>query len=403
LIGPAFGADFALAKTEIKLSETQIEEDNWVAGVEWADDLGADIVSSSLGYQDWYTYEDMDGNTALCTIAADLAVSKGIVVVNSAGNERITTWYHIIAPADGDSVIAVGAVDLQGGLASFSSAGPTFDGRIKPDVVARGVQTYCAWANGGYGGASGTSLSAPLVAGVCALLLEIHPDWTPIQVREALWHTASQADDPDNLYGYGIANAAEASGLNYLEVSPEKLSFEVTLGDTHSQSDTLVITTSADQPLEWKLLQNPDWARIDPDSGVTPCTCTVLLDPSHLGIGIYRDTIKVAALVAMDFPRSAELEVIVHSKAKIVAFPNPFSDSIAVFVDKSDPTDKINISVFTVAGELVYQFAEEEGQGAFRQTWDGKNDKGGSVSSGIYLLKVDINGHAEILKIAKVK
>ena len=93
--------------------------------MEWGEDLGTDIVSSSLGYLDWYTYEDMDGNTALCTIAADLAAAKGVVVVNAAGNERNLDWYYIIAPADGDSVIAVGAVNLQGELASFSSAGPT--------------------------------------------------------------------------------------------------------------------------------------------------------------------------------------------------------------------------------------------------------------------------------------
>jgi serine protease AprX len=116
LIGPAFGADFALAKTEISLNniEIQIEEFNWVAGAEWADSIGADVISSSLGYNRWddgtgYTYEDMDGNTTECTKAADWAASKGIVVVNSAGNERNKEWYYIIAPADGDSVIAAGA------------------------------------------------------------------------------------------------------------------------------------------------------------------------------------------------------------------------------------------------------------------------------------------------------
>lgn len=152
LIGPAYGAQFALAKTEVVASETKIEEDHWVAGIEWAEGLGADVVSSSLGYNDWYTYEDMDGNTALSTIAADSAVSKGVVVVNAAGNERQNAWHYIIAPADGDSVIAVGAVNLQGQIAGFSSAGPTYDGRIKPDVVACGVNTYCASSYGGYTG-----------------------------------------------------------------------------------------------------------------------------------------------------------------------------------------------------------------------------------------------------------
>lgn len=407
LIGPAFGAKFALAKTEIVLNniEIQIEEDYWVAGIEWADTLGADIVSSSLGYLDWYTYEDMDGNTALCTIAADLAASKGIVVVNAAGNERCehpdSCWYYIIAPADGDSVIAVGAVNLQGELASFSSSGPTYDGRIKPDVVASGVETYCASPNGGYRRQGGTSLSTPLVAGVCALLLEIHPEWTPIQVRDALWHTASQADHPNNLFGYGIVNAARA-GAN-LVLSLGRPEFEATLGDTHFQVDTLIIRSVLAESLEWKLIQSPDWLIIDPDSGVTPCTCLVTVDPSHLKVGIHQDTIKVSAKDAINLPQSVVVTLIIRSTAKISAYPNPFSDSLTVFVDKSDANDKINISIFTVAGELVYQFSEEDGEKAFEGKWYGKNKNGRRVSSGIYLLKVDINGHSEIVKIAKIK
>jgi len=401
LIGPAYGALFALAKTEVITSETQIEEDYWVAGIQWADSLGADIVSSSLGYMDWYTYQDMDGNTADCTNAADLAVSKGIVVVNSAGNERNTAWYYIIAPADGDSVIAVGAVNLQGELAPFSSAGPTYDGRIKPDVVACGVSTFCASPDGGYTRVPGTSLSAPLVAGVCALLLEIHPDWTPIQVREALWTTASQADQPDNLFGYGIVNASNASAN--LVLSPGRFEFETTLGDTHSQTDTLVITSTVAESLEWRLIQSPDWVSIDPDSGVTPCTCVVTVDLSHLKVGIHQDTIKVSPKDAFTLSQSAVIEGIIRSTTKIVTFPNPFSDSLTVFVDKSDANHKVNIYIFTVAGELVYQFSEEDRGEIFQKTWNGRNERGRRVSSGIYLLKVDINGHSEILKIAKVR
>jgi serine protease AprX len=408
LIGPAYGAQFALAKTEVIASETQIEEDHWIAGVQWADSLGTDIVSSSLGYLDWYTYEDMDGNTAWCTIAADLAVSKGIVVVNSAGNERNcglpSCWDYIIAPADGDSVIAVGAVDINGIIAPFSSMGPTYDGRIKPDVVACGVNTFCASPYGGYNRVSGTSLSTPLVAGVCALLLEIHPDWTPIQVREALWSTASQADHPDNLFGYGIVNASKA-GAN-LVFSLGRLEFEATLGDTHTLADTLIITSTVAESLEWKLIQTPDWVKIEPDSGVTPCTCAVSINPSrlsHLKVGIHRDTIKVSPKYAIGWPQSVAVTLIMRSTAKIVTFPNPFRDSLTVFVDKSDASDKIKLSIFTAAGELVYQFSERDGGEVFQKTWDGRNDRGRRVSSGIYLLKVDINGHSEIFKIAKIK
>ncbi len=215
LYGPAFKASFILAKTEDESDEQPIEEDNWVAGLEWADSVGAEVVSSSVGYLDWYTYEDMDGNTAVCTQGADLAASRGILVVNAAGNERDDPWFYIIAPADADSVVAVGAVDSDGMITGFSSSGPTYDGRIKPEVVARGLATFCALASGTdeYGGVNGTSLSTPLVAGCAAVLLSAHPNWTAMQVREALMMTADRASDPDTLYGWGLVNLFDA--LNY--------------------------------------------------------------------------------------------------------------------------------------------------------------------------------------------
>lgn len=217
LVGPAYGADFLLAKTETERFEQPIEEDYWVAGIEWAERLGAEVVSSSLGYTDWYTFQDMDGKTAVTTRAADRAVSLGVVVVNAAGNERDNPWGHIIAPADGFEVIAVGAVDSAGKISSFSSPGPTYDGRIKPEVCALGVNNWIARigsdGSSTYGTGSGTSFATPLVAGAAALLLEIHPDWTPSQVRAALLGSASRSLNPDNDYGWGIANAALAADM----------------------------------------------------------------------------------------------------------------------------------------------------------------------------------------------
>lgn len=222
LYGPAFEASFVLAKTENVAHELPIEEDHWVAGLEWADSIGAEVASSSLGYTTWddtagpgYTYEDLDGNTAVCTQAADLAASRGLLVANAAGNERLKDWHYIVTPGDGDSVLTVGAVDWQGVIASFSSVGPTYDGRTKPDVVARGVNTYCALASGidQYGGVGGTSLSTPLVGGCAAVLLSAHPDWTVIQVRETLMMTADNAFTPDTVYGWGLVNLLDA--LNY--------------------------------------------------------------------------------------------------------------------------------------------------------------------------------------------
>lgn len=219
LIGPAFDADFILARTEDIYSETPIEEDNWIAALEWADNIGVDVTSTSLGYLDFdppypsYTWQDMDGNTCRITNGADYAVSIGIFVVNSAGNEAWRqTPNTLVAPADGDSVIAVGAVNSIGSRASFSSYGPTVDGRMKPDLMAMGSNDYvaCQSSNSCYTNGSGTSYSCPILAGAAALLLEVDPSLTPMQLSTLLKSTASQSNNPDNLYGWGIIDTYAA-------------------------------------------------------------------------------------------------------------------------------------------------------------------------------------------------
>jgi serine protease AprX len=211
LYGPAYGASFILAKTEDVSSETPIEEDNWMAGMEWADSIGADVISSSLGYIDWYTYPDLDGNTAVITIAADIAAQRGIVVCNAMGNEGSGSG-SLIAPADADSIIACGAVDGSGNIAYFSSRGPTYDGRTKPEVCARGVSTRCANPSSttGYTTADGTSLSTPLIGGAAAVILSAHPTWTPMQIREAMMASGNNSSSPNNTYGWGIPDILAA-------------------------------------------------------------------------------------------------------------------------------------------------------------------------------------------------
>ena len=220
LIGPAFKASFLLAKTEVDTSETEVEEDYWVEGIEWAESQGADIASSSLGYIDWYTQADMDGNTAVTTIAADIAVGLGLIVVSSAGNEGYSADHNtLIAPADGDNVIAVGAVTSEGVRSSFSSVGPSADGRIKPDVAAMGSGVLVAsrYDSTGYSYSNGTSFSCPLTSGAIALLLNAYPQLTPEQVYDAITSTASQSSSPDNLLGYGIINIEAA--YNYIDTA----------------------------------------------------------------------------------------------------------------------------------------------------------------------------------------
>ncbi len=219
LIGPAFGATYLLAKTENTDSETPVEEDNWIAAIEWADSIGVDLVTSSLGYLEFdppfqsYTWQTMDGNTARITIAADLAVGKGIAVFVSAGNEGLDATHNTLgAPADGDSVVSVGAVDNSGSRAYFSSVGLTTDGRIKPDIMAmgQGVRVASSWTTTGYGTSSGTSFSCPIAAGVAALVLSQRPWITPVELANALRSTANNSTTPNREYGWGIINGLAA-------------------------------------------------------------------------------------------------------------------------------------------------------------------------------------------------
>ncbi len=236
LIGPAYRASFILGRTELDQDEIPTEEDYWVAGLEWADSMGADLVSSSLGYIDWYTWMDMDGETAVTTVAADSAVERGMLIFNSAGNEGDNPDHNtLIAPADGDNVLAIAAVDKYGLRASFSSVGPTADGRIKPDLAAMGSGVYTATSNDslGFVYGNGTSFSCPLAAGAAALLLQAFPETTPEMMHQALRSTASRAEFPDKYLGWGIIDIKAA--YNYLDsligqpVDTSKVSYYLTI------------------------------------------------------------------------------------------------------------------------------------------------------------------------------
>jgi len=201
-----------------------MEEDFWLEAAEWAEANGVDIITSSLIYKEFddpyfknsYKYENYDGNTAITTIAGDRAAYLGVVVLNAMGNYYQTAIPSLGSAADGDSIISVGAVMNNGNIAGFSSNGPTSDGRIKPDVVAQGVSVYVAVMKSISGNdytyeySGGTSFSTPITAGVCALILSVHPELTPMQVRDALRNTANNSNNPNNIMGWGIINAYDA-------------------------------------------------------------------------------------------------------------------------------------------------------------------------------------------------
>lgn len=225
--GTAIHANYWLFKTEDEMRETPVEMLNWLAAAEYSDSVGVDVITSSLGYSKFdggigdYDISDLDGNTTLVTRAADMAASKGMLVVVSAGNSGNDPWQRITAPADGDSVLAVGAVNPSGTYAEFSSVGPTADGEIKPDVVAQGAPTaYLAFAGPSFG--NGTSFSCPVVSGMAACLWQAYPTETNWGIYNAIKFNASRRFNPNLQLGFGIPNFRDASW----ELSEEEHEYE---------------------------------------------------------------------------------------------------------------------------------------------------------------------------------
>lgn len=412
LVAPAFGVSVVLAKTEDVAVEVPVEEDNWVAGLEWAEALGADIISSSLGYLDWYVASDLDGNTAVTTIAADLAAARGLVVVNSAGNERGTSGL-LIAPADADSVITVGAVDSTGTTAWFSSPGPTADGRNKPDVAARGVQNTVVNPTDdlAYLTASGTSFSCPLTSGVVALILERVPGLTPIQVREALRSTASQPLNPDNDQGWGIIDAAAAVTWFGPVISHAPLSdvgnggpFVVTaqitdrlgfdFGDLHYRYDggawEVVPLLPTGQPAEFSA-EIPAIAVTGLTSGAATIQIDYYLTASSVN-GVATSYPYAGAPEPFSFvatPVSAVGDDGLPALTQLLAnVPNPFNPqtTISFNLARSGP---VSLQIFDVRGQLVRTLLDTDlGPGTHAVVWDGRDRSGRSVGSGTYLSRL---------------
>ncbi len=217
-IGTAPKASFYLFRTEDAATEYPIEEHNWVCGAERLDSAGGDLISSSLGYNVFdapltaasYTYAQLNGNNTISVTGADLAAKKGILVVNSAGNSGNDAWKYIITPADGDSVLAVGAVNTLGVVAGFSSFGPSSDGQVKPDVAAVGVQTVIQNPNNIVGTGNGTSFAAPIMAGLATSLWQGFPEFNNMKIIDALRKAGSIAATPNDRIGYGIPDVKKA-------------------------------------------------------------------------------------------------------------------------------------------------------------------------------------------------
>ena len=225
LVGTAPEARYWLLRCEDQQTEQPVEEDYWAMAAEFADSLGVDIISSSLGYNDYddypnyYHQRDLDGHTALISHTASMLAQKGIILVNSAGNSGMGPWKKIVFPADADHILTVGALNMEKKNAPFSGVGPTQDGRVKPDVMALGSPTALISGRGTIVRDMGTSFSTPVVAGLVACLWQALPQMSALEIMDLVRMTSDSYQKPDNIYGYGMPNFWRAYMIGKVEKS----------------------------------------------------------------------------------------------------------------------------------------------------------------------------------------
>ena len=409
LIGSAFGSDFILAKTEDIRSEKHIEEDNYAAALEWMESYGVDITSNSLGYSTFdtpefsYTYSDMDGKTTIVTKAAELAFRKGVVTISSAGNEGNTSWRYITAPADGINTLGIGAVDNSNQLASFSSRGPSYDGRIKPDVLAQGVGVYCATAGNfsGYSTASGTSVSAPIASGVAALLLSAYPHLKNTQVRSIFIETADNSSSPNNDRGYGLLSAVKAIEFPNLEESdgtfilnkmyltnenifPQTVFVNYSTNGVDYTEKQMEFDDSLKYTFKLPYFFNDELVEFyftyEDNTGAS------FRDPVSNNYKFYYGS--------LDISLNTDLNKTYTDYLVSEPFPNPFYPLQNTFTSislKSSGNENLTIRIIDPLGQQVGFYNTITVDGENRFDWYGKNENGVPMASGVYYFLINLN------------
>ena len=218
-VGTAPEADYALIRSEDIDTETRAEEDSWTMAAEFADSIGADLINSSLGYTHWDgdsigpRLRDLNGHPSYISQTASMLASKGIVLCNSAGNEGSSSWHKINVPADAENILTVGAVDFNNKSATFSSLGPSQDGRVKPDVCGPGKEVYVIDGSGMMTRNNGTSFASPIVCGMTACLWQALPELNAKQIINLIRQAADRHQWPDNVYGYGVPDYTKALSI----------------------------------------------------------------------------------------------------------------------------------------------------------------------------------------------
>jgi len=387
-VGMAPQANFWLYQTEDNSSEYPIEEFNWSCGAETADSSGADVISTSLGYSTFdssalnHTYADMDGNTTMCAIAADLAAKKGMLVFAAVGNSGTDSWHYLTTPSDGDSVIAVGAVSTAGIVAAFSSYGPSSDGQVKPDVASVGVGAIIQSSSGAIVGSNGTSFAAPKMAGLGTCLWQGFPEFNNMKIRSALWLAGDSMNNPNPRTGYGIPNMKTAfitllkdfstangsistckSSLNWTSKDISAMKYEIerkSFGETNYSKIADVPAQSNGVTLANNSYQKTD-TLINVQAGTVSYRIRQIVDTGAATFtAVYIDTIDLSLSSSCV---ATGVNPVNPSVGKISIIPNPAQSHFTLRVQTGYPVNSLRVHILDMRGRIVLQFVRSKSTG----------------------------------------
>lgn len=396
-VGKAPKANFWLYQTEDNTSEQLIEEFNWACGAEKADSSGADIISSSLGYATFdsvivnsvkvanpsnHSYADMNGNATIAVTAADLAAKKGMLVFIANGNSGNAVWHYLVTPADGDSVIAVGAVNSNGLVGNFSSYGPSSDGRIKPDVASIGVAAVLQTAGGGIGMGNGTSFACPNMAGLATCLWQGFPELNNMKIRAALWQAGSIATTPDDRIGYGIPDMKKAFSNLLIDFSSANGSIancKTTLSWTSKDVSTMKyeierkvfgesdyrkfidVTTPSNTPVLVTHSYQKEDSLINVQAGTVSYRIRQIIDSNSTSFtAAYIDTIDISLANSCI---TTAIDPVNPNVGKIAIIPNPAPGKFTLRVETVYPIPNLGIFILDMKGSTVLRFNKSKSAG----------------------------------------
>lgn len=421
-VGKAPKANFWLYQTEDNAGENMIEEHNWACGAERADSSGADLISTSLGYTDFpnspslsHTYADMNGNTTLSAIAADLAAKKGMIVFAAIGNDGNGAWHYLSSPSDGDSVVAVGAVNVSGVVAGFSSYGPSSDGQIKPDMASVGNPAIIQTNGGGIGGSTGTSFATPNMAGLGTCLWQGFPEFNNMRIIRALKEASSIYSTPNDRIGYGIPDMKLAFSTLLIEYATSNASVNncsVTLNWTSKDVSSMRYEIERKLPAEanyskiadvnaqaGSVLANHNYTfnnSLTTPAGVVSYRIRQVIDTNAATFtAVHIDTANVTLTSACTTTGTVDPN---QSDVKIIVQPNPTRGNTVLVVQTNNAITHMPINIFDMKGRLVMQLQKSKAAG--KATFDLPSDK---LSKGKYIVTVyngnKVVGSTEFLKL----